>query len=729
MDVNPSRVQAGLLHGKGRAILRHLPFVILLLLLVAHCTQTFGIYLAKDDINWLRRTVADSDRPWNALVEPLYSNYYRPVIHAIWLLNYTVWGFEYAGYQLTLVLIWLAGVALLYGAGLRIGGRTTALLAALPISFNDIYLLLASWKSWVTVLAEFALVVAWFWCFVAWIEGRKRKHLLLWVILAVLATLSKESAPLIVAAGVFVAWVWPETDGASRASWRPVLFRGVIWGVASLAILLALPSYRGALVSALGTGAPSPEGPKEISLAYVVPRFVSHSESMFRYGLHYSLLLFALLAALWKRKGMKERRPRTWHKPLLGAVVLGLIVVSLPAGGAIWEEMGGVEIARQIVWPVMFLLLCLGFVLLALSGDRVDRILGAWFLVALLPFLLFRVGSNAYHMLALAAVVLWTARVIGDFIRDEAVPVWRRWLSGKVSSQEPSRGLLILLFTLLLGMQAFVLLRNYDRVHNPDYNDTVPARVAAGRRAKALVETAREALLTDPGPGRTVYLANDRYEWVVATELRARHDFDALYLHDLPETLVGLRRFDSPLQVYSDALPYDRKLFSRHSILPAGLEGADSDGRALVIRNPSKTPLRDRRGVTLVLEEGTPVVFGGFLHKDAAAGGRAWMSFVGPRETAYVRRTIPAWNDRHWTFHWACAVAPSNGPVRFNAIEVRDLGRGAARVQDIFLCPVEPLIEHARRRPAGVTIPDGGHGASSAMSAARELLDLEASVR
>ena len=63
----------------GRWLRRHGLFLLLLALLAWHCGQTFGVYVISDDITWLRRTVADAHRPWNALVEPLFSNYYRPV--------------------------------------------------------------------------------------------------------------------------------------------------------------------------------------------------------------------------------------------------------------------------------------------------------------------------------------------------------------------------------------------------------------------------------------------------------------------------------------------------------------------------------------------------------------------------------------------------------------------------------------------------------------------------
>ena len=125
-------------------------FLALLALLALHAFSTMGVYVVSDDLAWVQRAAADAHRPWNAFVQPLFGDYYRPIPELVWTLNYRLWGFDFDGHQLMFILLWLAGVCAVYAVGCRLGGRIAGFAAAALIGLNDIYLLIASWKSWYT---------------------------------------------------------------------------------------------------------------------------------------------------------------------------------------------------------------------------------------------------------------------------------------------------------------------------------------------------------------------------------------------------------------------------------------------------------------------------------------------------------------------------------------------------------------------------------------------------
>ena len=115
----------------------HAAFLVLLAILALHAFSTMGVYVVSDDLAWVRRAAADAHQPWNAFAQPLFGDYYRPIPELVWTLNYCLWGFDFDGYQLMFILMWLAGVCAVYAVGCRLGGRIAGFAAATLIGLND----------------------------------------------------------------------------------------------------------------------------------------------------------------------------------------------------------------------------------------------------------------------------------------------------------------------------------------------------------------------------------------------------------------------------------------------------------------------------------------------------------------------------------------------------------------------------------------------------------------
>ena len=117
----PPRNEAAFRADASRAsfLRRHLPLFLLLAVLAAFSFRTVNAYLWSDDLKWVERTVADAARPWNAFGAPLFQNYFRPVPHLVWIVNYWLWGFDFVAHHVMYLAAWLGVVALVYAVGCR----------------------------------------------------------------------------------------------------------------------------------------------------------------------------------------------------------------------------------------------------------------------------------------------------------------------------------------------------------------------------------------------------------------------------------------------------------------------------------------------------------------------------------------------------------------------------------------------------------------------------------
>ena len=262
----------------------HVAFLALLALLALHAFSTMGVYVVSDDLAWVQRAAADAHRPWNAFVQPLFGDYYRPIPELIWTLNYRLWGFDFDGHQLMFILMWLAGVCAVYAVGCRLGGRIAGFAAAMLIGLNDVYLVLSSWKSWYTTLTEYVAVLACVWALLRWLEERRPRHAIAAAALAAVAVLSRELAPLVLSTVALFILVLPgfKKPGPGQR-WHAVSWL-IVWAVVTGGVLFALPSYRSSVAKLLKSE-PAPAsaatGAQTSRAAYVWTRFVSHTRGIF----------------------------------------------------------------------------------------------------------------------------------------------------------------------------------------------------------------------------------------------------------------------------------------------------------------------------------------------------------------------------------------------------------------------------------------------------------------
>jgi len=725
----------------------HLAFMLLLALLAWHGATSFGVYLHRDDFRWLHRTVADSSRPWNIFVEPLFSNYYRPVAHAIWLLDYYLWGFQFGGYQFNLVAIWLGGIILTYVVGTRLNGPLAGFVAAALLGLNNVHLMMVTWKSWVISLTEILLLLGWCTCFLSWVDGGRRARLAAWLALAALATLTKESAPLIVSAAFLVCVVArgeappPGGPGSSPLARRRWLLL-TVWFAATGAVLLLLPSYRATLLGLVRGASPPAGAPREFSTGYVWRNWCSHTASIFGRGIPIYLLLFAVLWALWSRLGIARARPRRYATAFIGALTAGAVLLALPAtvashpltaaalgketAASLADHAGGVAAAIALT----------AFVVAALAGDLRDRLLGAWFAAAMAPILPFRLASNGYHMLAFVALSLYIGRHVAGFVETEGSLAWRRIRRRTGGDgQDLPRFLALAALVSLLGWTIWLLAGNLRFVHRERPPEalrgrpvaTLPMYVERGREWRRRVEDAVAATLRDMAPARVAFVGDGDLEGVAALHLASRSGVRVVRLRDLSADVVALRRFASPLRIYTDAIRYDAALFARCGNLLAdpGFEGTLPDtmrgevarsGRfSLALRaGAEKAETRAVSSEPLPVQPGAALVFGGFLRCDAAGLERATMAleFHGER-----LRTVRAPGidrpDGTWHLVCECAVPPPDASrLVFRSIEAVGLRDGSVYADDVFLCPVEPLIQEARLGGAEERLPASGYRSS-----------------
>ena len=718
---------------------RHVALFVLLAVLAALSFKTVDTYLLSDDLKWVERTVADAKQPWRAFGAPLFGSYFRPMPHLAWLINYYLWGFDFAAHHAMFLGMWLAIVALVYAVGQRLGGRVAGITAACLVGFNDIYLVIASWKSWYTTLVEMFAVLAWAWFYLGWLERRRRRDLVLWIVFAVIGLLSRELAPLIVSASVLVTLVLPafrrKPEGEEAASDRaagPDLRRGamalLIWLVVTCAALAVLPSYRNAALGLFAHGeqavATTAGKPADVSPAYFPNRLRSHVHSMFAFGLSRYLLFFAVAHAAFRAFGWRKRLGQNYGAVMLAVLGAGVLVLGLRvnAAGVLGGDLFSIVADEGGYWLVLGLL-CVS-VAVGLMGKARDRMLAAWFAVAFLPIMVLLHSSNAYHMLAFTAMALFIARALAALVRDDIVPFAQRLRAGTARSSGRDDGSVPTLratgciaAALAIGFavgQAWMLYRNVRLVR-----PAVSRRVAFGSEKLGQVKTAVRGILRDSGETRVAWLGEDAYGRIAGLMLQEEHGFTIKDIRAGERPLVGLRTFDSPLPVYSEAIPYSDALFRRHNAFPnpsfedaaPGMplsSVARTGKRSIALGEPSQPgglpPVRSGKRTIdsspFSLRPDVGYVFGGFLRTPRAPlPSRVRMEIRSAEGRDYVIGTPAAGGPPgEWELVWECLSPPEGtGRLVFSAISVEQNGLGAFHADDIFLCPVRPLMDEARK--------------------------------
>jgi len=706
MSDRPARNEAasGVASARAAFFRRHLPLFLLLAVLAVFSFRTVNTYLLSDDLKWIERTVADARRPWNAFGAPLFQDYFRPVPHLAWLVNYWLWGFDFVGHHVMYLGAWLGVVALVYVVGNRMGGRVAGLIAAAIVGFNDVYLLVASWKSWYTTVLELLAVLGWAWFYLNWLERRRRRDLAAWLALAGVAAISRELALLVISACVFVTAVLPAfgREAGSERKFRRGFAWLSVWLVATVAVLALLPSYRHAalaLMSSRVEAVPPTSGPPGVSLGYAPDRLRTHTHSMLNFGIARYLILFAILHGLARRFDWRKRLGGRYGPAFLGALAIGVAVLAAAAHAG--RDGGGGELRH---WTGLVLLAA--FVAAELAGRCKERFTAAWFAAAYLPPMVLLHASNAYHMMAFVALALAVGTVAGRYASEDIAPVLRRLLGrGKGAPGEEWRPVTAALVLVLFAGQGALLVRN-TRLADPVIRD----RIAFGSARRADVEAAVAGTLADSTETQEVWAGRDGYARVAAWMLREEHGFA---IRSLPEDrrVVGLRTFDSPLPVYSAAVVYDDALFRKYNAFPnpgfeeavPGLAVGDrarSGRRALEVRAEADAPHALDQSLDsspFALRPDTGYVFGGFLMKTGGVCDALRMELRSADGAYRVRTQAHAGRDGEWEPVWACAAPPEGvGKLVFGVIVVEGLSRGAVCADDVFLCPVKPLMEEAR---------------------------------
>jgi len=523
----------------------HVALLVLLVLLALHAFSTMGVYVVSDDLAWVQRAAVDAHKPWNAFVQPLFGDYYRPIPELVWTLNYCLWGFDFDGHQLMFILMWLAGVCAVYAVGCRLGGRIAGFAAAALIGLNDVYLLIASWKSWYTTLTEYVAVLACVWAVLKWLEERRLRYAIAAALLAATAVLSRELAPLVLSAVAFFTLVLPGFKASGPERRRRAVSWLIVWAVATGGVLLALPSYRSSVSQLLKSGPPSAASTTAAAqtsrAAYAWARFVSHTRGIFGvstwqhrfgWGLSCYLVWFAVLLAAFRARRERPALARRYHRVLLGAFLLGMVVLAAPWGvvgmyeleaphgiGAMAEK--AQAFSMEYLGPAATAILILLFCAAAFAGDPLDRMLGAWFVVSFAPVLFLEHTSNAYHLLALAALVLFTARALSGFVNDELLPAAAR-LQGKgpAGADSDARYILVAIFAALVFTQVMMLRTNVQLSDSEIRN-----RVKQGRAMKAQVDRAVQDALRNAGPARQVWIPPEPYAELAGLILQEKYGF------------------------------------------------------------------------------------------------------------------------------------------------------------------------------------------------------------
>lgn len=656
-------------------LLRHWPLWLLLIIMGVFAMGTADVYLWSDDLKWVLRTAADASAPLNIFTgSPLFGNYYRPVPHLVWLMNYYIWGLDFGGHQFMFILMWLLGAALVYAVGCRLYGRWAGAIAASIIGLNDIYLSMSSWKSWYTSITEFCAVLAWAAVFLRWLDDRRKGLLAGWIGLGILAVLCRELAPLIISAGIFVSAVMPLFWSGTK--WRALGYT-ILWAAISIVVVMVHPAYRAQLGIAGNAAAGAVDA---FSFGFAWERFVSHTRSMFIGSSKYLFLLASIIA-------ISRHLPKTISKrALLGGSVAALVVIGL---------LGFKQPADAIVTILFFLIA-------SALGDRNDRLLGAWFLMSFAPILFLEHKSNAYHLLALTALALFAARWAAQFLAVEGAAA-REFMRGRRARHdlEAQYAIALLLGLCLLG-QAVMLVRGFQKA-----GPLIAYRAGSGRQMRKLVDlvvTQASQSFSD----KQAWVDLDQREAMVAgLILQETHGFDVRILTE-PEW-VGLRETNLPLRVYSGAVEYDKEIFSSLSIVSdPGFENAEPSARIVDIAHTGAKSVTSK-SVSTTFEDlfvatsrfnlpAGAYLFGSFIKMDAKKvfDVRSALRVEGPKPMTFNSRHIPL-DATDWRLTWECAnLREDAGDVIFFPIAASQAQHGRVLADDVFLCRVGDVKEKGK---------------------------------
>jgi uncharacterized membrane protein len=344
--------------------------------------------------------------------------------------------------------------------------------------------------------------------------------------------LSRELAPLVLSAVALFILVLPGFKKAGPGRRRRAVSWLIVWAVITVGVLFALPSYL-SIISKLLKSASAPAAAATSAqtsrAGYVWTRFAGHTRGIFGlstpdhrfgWGLSWHLVWFAMLLAALRARHQRPALARRYHRVLIGAVLLGAVLLAAPwAIGAMGEK--ALSFSAEYLEPAAAAILILLFCAAAFAGDLLDRMLAAWFVVSFVPVLFLEHTSNAYHLLALTALALFTARALAGFVQDELLPAAAR-LRGKTpaGANDDARYALVATFLALVLMQMMMLRTNVQLSDSEIRN-----RVAYGRAMETRVDRAIQNVLQNAGPSRRVWVGPKPYAELAGLILQEKYGF------------------------------------------------------------------------------------------------------------------------------------------------------------------------------------------------------------
>ena len=704
---------------------RHGAFVLLLLALLCLGAQSLGCYLKSDDFRWVADTLEKAADPWAAFTSgPLWGSYYRPTPSFVWLLNYQVWGFEFEGYQLTLIAMWGASVALLYGIGVTLRGRLAGFLAAGMFGLNGIYLRVVSWKAWFTTVTELFFTLLAILLYLRALRRRRTWPFVLAGVAGAAAVLSRELAPLVLSAVVFATLLWP---GLRRGGLTRGRLGGLaLWAGVTLATLMALPSYRQAAHSLLVRPFQSKTaatGDASFSLGHFSKDVTVQLHALYLAGCFAIVAFYAALAEATRTTGLGRRLGARRHYVLAGALVCAAVLVALlawlaelaaDASAAVEKTDARALAARYASWARVgeYAVLTV-FWLWAAPRRRGGLMLALWFVVSFLPTLFLAHHSPAYQMMAFAAFALFMGQTLDREVRGELLPVWRAARGNRPRRRDwPARRLRAVLVALALVGVAWMAAKNVA-----DALPTIRLRVREGVEDRRAVTATVNAAIKGFASKRA-YVLHDPLAELAGTILRVRHGF-TIRLAEPKDGMVAPFRPDAlRLGVFERAAPL-AGLARANRVPNSGFELGASPRyvtpgyrgkRAFLVVTAGGRVQRE----TLRLDPPPPpgcYAFGAAVRADAGVHAvRLGVRVEGTRDAE--ARAFPRPLGGGWRELTGCVnVAPGARYVALEfEVEARPDVKGAeARLDDVFFVRVAP--EKAGTRPPLSSLPESRPGA------------------
>ena len=559
----------------GRGPRRHGAFALLLLALLLIGAQSLGCYLKRDDFRWVADTLTKAADPLAAFTSgPLWGSYYRPTPSLVWLLNYAVWGFDFEGYQLTLIAMWAASVAFLYGIGVTLRGRLAGFLAAGLFGLNGVYLRVVSWKAWFTTVTELFFTLLAVLLYLRALRRRGAWRFVLAGVVGALAVLSRELAPLVLSAVVFATLLWPglRRSGPTRRrlGWL------ALWVGVTAATLLAQPSYRQAARSLLlrpFQSEAAATGDASFSLGHFPKDVTVQLHALYLAGCFSIVVLYAALAEAMRTDGFRRRYGARQSYILAGALICAAALVAALA----WFAGFSADVLAQLMeTPVRGLGARYGawvrvgeyaaltvFWLWAAARRRGGLTLSLWFVVGFVPILFLAHHSPAYQMMAFAAFALFMGQTLDREVRGELLPAWRIARAKRSPTRDwPAQRLRAVLVALALTGVAWMAVRNVA-----DALPTIQQRVREGRQDRRAVNTT----VRDARKGFTskqAYVLPDPLAELAGTILRVRHGFTIRLTKPGGGMVAAFRPGDAPLGVFERVVPLAR--LARSNRVPNG---------------------------------------------------------------------------------------------------------------------------------------------------------------